>query len=126
MYDNYNYPLGADTPDAPWNEPVIPERDFEVDVECVIKKEGVLITTNKYAPEYDEEDGRTYANTEDTDWEKEYDESHHTIIELLGELEQYIIQDLERYKGNKTKERQLNAMLEDCKGWYFVDKTFTE
>lgn len=118
------YPAGAySDPNAPYNEPIIPERDFDIDVEFVMSK-NVTVTTNDYAPEYDDEDGREYANTENTDWGNAYENSHYTIPELLSELESYIKQDLERYKGSATKERQLKEMLEDCQGWEVKEKTF--
>lgn len=126
---NSNYPPMSQSEwnEAPWNEKVVPEKDFEVDVEFVMQKKNVPVTTNDYFPEYDEEDRRTCANTEDTNWENVYDESgHYTIPELLQELESYIKEDLERYKGSLTKEHQLKKMLESCQGWEVYDKTFTE
>lgn len=123
-----NYPPGAaNDPNAPYNEPIIPERDFGVDVEFVMQKHDVTVTTDDYIPEFDEEDGHTYANTEETNWENAYDQSGcYTIPELLQELENYIKADLERYKGSRTKERQLKEMLESCQGWEVYDKSFSE
>lgn len=125
MYDNYNYPAGADTPDAPWNETRIPERDFKLGIAVTLSRD-VTICTDNYLPEYDEEDGHTYANTKDTDWHKEYEEKCFTIPDLLNELQSYIKQDLERYKGNASKERHLNEMLEACQGWSVDDVEFEE
>jgi hypothetical protein len=126
MYDNYNYPAGSDTPDAPWNQSEPDDKDFLVDVEYVLQKKAVKVTTDDYSPEFDEETGHVDANTEDTDWENAYENSHYTIPELLSELESYIKQDLERYKGSATKERQLKEMLEDCQGWELYDKSYSE
>ena len=127
MRESGYYPPGAEfDPQAPWNEPVIPERDFEVDVEYVLQKKAVKVTTDDYSPEFDEETGHVDANTEDTDWENAYENSHYTIPELLSELESYIKQDLERYKGSQTKERMLNEMLRDCQGWELYDKSYSE
>lgn len=127
MRESGYYPPGAEfDPQAPWNEPVIPEQDFEVDVEYVLQKNAVKVTTDDYIPEFDEETGNVDANTEDTDWENAYENSHYTIPELLSELESYIKQDLERYKGSATKERQLKEMLEDCQGWELYDKSYSE
>jgi hypothetical protein len=125
---NSNYPhmSQSEWDNAPWNEPVIPEQDFEVDVEYVLQKKAVKVTTDDYSPEFDEETGHVDANTEDTDWENAYENSHYTIPELLSELESYIKQDLERYKGSATKERQLKEMLEDCQGWEMYDKSYCE
>ena len=36
--DNYNYPIGADNPDAPWNEVELPAIDTEVTVSITISK----------------------------------------------------------------------------------------
>lgn len=127
MRESGYYPPGAEfDPNAPYNEPVIPEQDFEVDVEYVLQKEAVKVTTDDYIPEFDEETGHVDANTENTDWENVYENSHYTIPELLSELESYIKQDLERYKGSATKERQLKEMLEDCQGWELYDKSYSE
>ena len=49
MYDNYNYPLGTDTPDAPWNEPLVPDRNFNLNVIVTLSR-NVEITTNNYTP----------------------------------------------------------------------------
>ena len=38
MYDNYNYPLGADNPDAPWNQGENPKREIEVTVSVTLSK----------------------------------------------------------------------------------------
>lgn len=127
MRESGYYPTGAEfDPNAPYNEPVIPERDFEVDVEYVLQKKAVKVTTDDYSPEFDDETGHVDANTEDTDWENAYNNSHYTIPELLSELESYIKQDLERYKGSATKERQLKEMLKDCDGWELYDKSYSE
>ena len=126
MYDNYNYPAGADTPDAPWNQSEPDDKDFLVDVEYVLQKKAVKVTTDDYSPEFDEETGHVDANTEDTDWENAYENSHYTIPELLSELESYIKKDLARYKGSQTKERILNEMLRDCQGWEMYDKSYIE
>lgn len=127
MRESGYYPPGAEfDPNAPYNEPVIPEQDFEVDVEYVLQKKAVKVTTDDYRPEFDDETGHVDANTEDTNWENAYNNSHYTIPELLSELESYIKQDLERYKGSATKERQLKEMLKDCQGWELYDKSYSE
>ena len=119
------YPAGAySDPNAPYNEPIIPERDFDIDVEFVMSK-TVTVTTNDYAPEYDDEDGREYANTENTDWEKAYDNSGHlTIAEMLQELESYVKDDMTKTAHNSGKGRYLQRVLESCQGWEVKEKTF--
>ena len=49
MYDNYHYPLGADTPDAPWNQEEVPDEDFEITCSQSLSK-TVTVTTNNYIP----------------------------------------------------------------------------
>ena len=36
--DNYNYPMGSDTKDAPWNQVDNPEREIEVTVSVTLSK----------------------------------------------------------------------------------------
>lgn len=38
MYDNYNYPVGADNAEAPWNQVDNPEREIEVTVSVTLSK----------------------------------------------------------------------------------------
>lgn len=123
---NSNYPpmSQSEWDNAPFNEPIIPERDFDIDVEFVMSK-TVTVTTNDYAPEYDDEDGRENANTENTDWEEAYDNSGHlTIAEMLQELESYVKDDMEKTAPNSGKGRYLQRVLESCQGWEVKEKTF--
>lgn len=36
--DNYNYPIGADTTDAPWNQVEHPEKEVEVTISVTLSK----------------------------------------------------------------------------------------
>lgn len=47
MYDNYNYPPGADGPDAPWNQSDVPEKEIEVTV-CISLSKTVKIRVSDY------------------------------------------------------------------------------
>ena len=124
---NSNYPpmSQSEWDNAPFNEVSVPEKDFDVEVSFVMRKVA-KVTTDDYVPEYDEEDGHTYQNTENTDWGNAYESSCYTIQELLHELENYVKEDLERYKGNHAKEHKLNALLEDCQGWTVEDIDYEE
>ena len=102
MYDNYP-PGAAHDPNAPYNEPLIPERDFDVEVTITMSK-VVTITTDNYVPEYDDEDGHTYANTENTEWDKEFENSgHFTIADLIEELKGYVVEDMKTCAPNTRK-----------------------
>lgn len=120
------YPLGAyRDPSAPWNEPYVQERDFDLCVDVTLTRD-VTIRTSSYCPEYCEEDGQTYANTEDTDWRKEYEENCYTIPQLLGELEKYIKKDIEAHKETVRGTHLLKGMLEACQGWKVVELAVEE
>lgn len=123
---NSNYPAMTQSQwdSAPFNEPVIPERDFTIEATYTMVKTGVDVCTDNYIPEYDEEDGRTYCNTEDTDWEDVYSSVHYSIPEMLDKLKQYVEQDLSMTGKNSTKGRELQRLLEDCQGWTVEDSYF--
>lgn len=122
MYDNYNYPPGADTPDAPWNQPDIPEREFDVTISMSLSR-TVQCYTNKYIPEVDEENGHLYVDTSDTPWSEVYGDNHKTIPELLEELKKYIQKDLDNLADDETKmdkafhRRRLEFLLTECDEW---------
>lgn len=116
--DNYNYPMGADTPDAPWNQRE--QEDIEVVCEMtVLMRNDVVITTDDYSVEIDEEDGlRSYdLNISYKDAERLYREQHHTIKEMLNELYKYINAELAEEGIANSRKWELQSMLEDCKGW---------
>lgn len=122
MYDNYNYPPGADTPDAPWNQPEVPEREFDVTISMSLSR-TVQCYTNKYIPEVDEENGHLYVDTSDTPWSEVYGDNHKTIPELLEELKKYIQKDLDNLADDETKmdkafhRRRLEFLLTECDEW---------
>ena len=122
MYDNYNYPPGADTPDAPWNQPDIPEREFDVTISMSLSR-TVQCYTNMYIPEMDEEDGHLYVDTSDTPWSEVYGDNHKTIPELLEELKKYIQKDLDNLADDETKmdkafhRRRLEFLFTECDEW---------
>lgn len=112
---------------APWNEKKILERDFSVDVVCTIYKINVPIGTSDYIPEIDEE-GNSYANTENTDWKTAYKRDHHTIPQLLDILKGYVIKELRDDKVVKTKNHKdkLKHILDDCDGWMLDSESYNE
>lgn len=66
--DNYNYPMGADTKDAPWNQADNPEREIEVTVSVTLSK-TVKIKVSDYSitDSGKDEDGEYF---EDIDYSK--------------------------------------------------------
>lgn len=128
MYDNYNYPLGADTPDAPWNEPSPPkERKFDCHVIVTMEKD-VRVPTQNYNEFVDEDEmgKRLECDTSETDWEHEYNANCITLTEMLNELKQYVESDLAMTGKNTGKGRYLQELLEACQGWQNVETTIEE
>lgn len=125
MYDNYP-PGAAHDPSAPYNQPVIPEMDFDVEVTITMSK-VVTITTDNYVPEYDDEDGHTYANTENTEWDKEFENSgHFTIADLIEELKGYVVEDMKTCAPNTSKGAHLKRLLLACKDWETIEESYEE
>lgn len=125
MYDNYP-PGAAHDPNAPYNEPLIPERDFDVEVTITMSK-VVTITTDNYVPEYDDEDGHTYANTENTEWDKEFENSgHFTIADLIEELKGYVVEDMKTCAPNTRKVSHLKRLLLACEDWETIEERYEE
>lgn len=124
MYDNYNYPMGADTPSAPWNEVSIPEREFDIEVTQTMHFRGTVWTSN-YNPIMDDEDGHVEYDTFDTPWSEIFSDQHYSVKELLGKLKEYAQDELSVYdemykagdRGHGAKREQLRRIIEDCDLW---------
>ena len=105
------YPAGAySDPNAPWNKVDIPDITVKCDVMVSVVREGVPVMTDNYTRD---EDGIEVLQEYLPD---DYENGHHDIPELLGELAKYINGEL---AGGVTGERrrQLLGMLADCEGW---------
>jgi hypothetical protein len=154
MYDNYNYPAGADGPDAPWNEPSVPEKEFEVTC-CQTLSRTAIVVTDNYIPgasgcdyESDDEGGCVAVgwqeddDTSDTNWSKEYEENNlHTPLQLIQMLKGYVEKEAEQYlKDHKDDHlsgkvlpaekhwqyRALLDLIEECDGWQDDETEFIE
>jgi len=125
MYDNYNYPPGADTPDAPWNEPVRPEIDAEVYVQFTVERIATITTDEVWW----DEDGWELAA--DADIGKAYDDYYVAIPEMLGELTKYVkgeMQVLEKFIKSRTANKEererysyLQRIIDSAGGWEVTD-----
>lgn len=119
MYDNYNYPLGADNSSAPWNEKENEPKEFQCTVSVTLEK-TMKIETSCYNEYWEKDDDGTpihEIDTDDVDWNDEYKENHITLIEMLEELEGYVRQDLSMTGANTKKGRHLKELLKACRGW---------
>ena len=117
MYDNYNYPMGADTPDAPWNEVEPPELDFNVEAIVSLSRSAV-VTTNVV---YNDED--TLRICEDYGAIGAYKDNYATIPQLLDELVKYIDGEL---LGDITTDRkyELQRLKGSATGWQVDDEEY--
>lgn len=105
------YPAGAyNDPNAPYNQREIPEIEVKCDVMVSVVREGVPVMTDNYTRD---EDGIVVFQEYLLD---DYENCHHDIPELLGELAKYIKGEL---AGGMIgdRRRQLLDMLADCQGW---------
>ena len=124
MYNNYNYPMGADTPDAPWNERENEEREFDVVVtQTLVKNENVFTSDYKYFVEQEEDFGYSEViETDDTDWEQAWSEQCWAIPELLNKLKKYVEEELATSKNiDKGRKNYLNGIINACQGWNVIE-----
>lgn len=63
--DNYNYPIGVDTKDAPWNQKELPEKEIEVTIYITLSK-TVKIKVSDYIVYSNEDDNGNHF--EDVDY----------------------------------------------------------
>lgn len=106
MYDNYNYPLGADNPDASWNQKENPEREIEVTVSVTLSKTiKVKVSDYEITDSGKDEDGEYF---EDIDYSN---------CDLKGAVEEQIVLPQNAYiyvKSNpKVHENLSNWCVDD-------------
>jgi predicted RNA binding protein YcfA (HicA-like mRNA interferase family) len=108
IMDNYNYPMGADTKDAPWNQADNPEREIEVTVSVTLSK-TVKIKVSDYSitDSGKDEDGEYF---EDIDYSK---------CDLKRAVEEQITLPQDAYKYVKGEFD--NDQYNDLKGWCVDD-----
>ena len=104
--NNYDYPLGADTKDAPWNQEDPPEREIEVLISVTLSK-TVKIKVSDYTITDSGKD-------EDGDYFEDVDYSD---CDLKGAVEEQITlpQNAWDYIAPKSK-KEVQAIF-DLKGW---------
>lgn len=115
MCDNYNYPPGADTPDAPWNQIEPPEVEFEATATVTLNKDADVLTDKLY--------------NDDGDWEPSvnaheiWSDNYMDIPALLAELVKYIDGELEG-KPSHQRKWELQKMKESAQGWTVIDEEY--
>jgi hypothetical protein len=142
MYNNYDYPMGADTPDAPWNEPIVPEKEFDVTCSQSLSK-TVIVTTNNYIPgaegvDYEPDDEGGYCavgwhdpdDTSDTDWEEEYSNEHYTPLQLINLFKRHLSDELNVILNSpeekSNKEKFLRHLIDECSDWTEDETEYVE
>lgn len=104
--DNYNYPMGADTKDAPWNQVDNPEREIEVTVSVTLSKTvKIKVSDYEITDSGKDEDGEYF---EDIDYSN---------CDLKGAVEGQITLPHEAY----TRIIKKGKLYEDLKDWNVDD-----
>lgn len=117
MRERDYYPAGAyDDPNAPYNEVTPPERDFDVTISQTLSKNTTL-TTSRYLPEVDDEDGRMYPDTSDTDWKEIYEEEAYTPLALIAKFKELMEDALKNGRVPKALQSTYKNLIEECEGW---------
>lgn len=106
MYDNYNYPLGADDERAPWNQKEPDQIETAVDVYQMLYK-------STYALVYEDEQDKEY-------FEDEYREDHYTPYELIEKLK-YFLENKDKF--DSLSEYKRNKLINECSDWEVEDFT---
>ena len=104
--DNYNYPMGADTKDAPWNQVDNPEREIEVTVSVTLSK-----TVKIKVSDYEITD---FGKDEDGEYFEDIDYSN---CDLKGAVEEQIVLPQDAYKYVKN----IWGVHKDLSGWNVDD-----
>lgn len=108
IMDNYNYPMGADTKDAPWNQADNPEREIEVTVSVTLSKTvKIKVSDYEITDSGKDEDGKYF---EDIDYSK---------CDLKRAVEEQITLPQDAYKYVKGEFD--NDQYNDLKGWCVDD-----
>lgn len=110
IMDNYNYPMGADTKDAPWNQVDNPEREIEVTVSVTLSKTvKVRVSDYEITDSGKDEDGEHFENID------------YSNCNLKGAVEEQIVlpQKAWNYIAPKTK-KDVKAIF-DLKDWNVDD-----
>jgi hypothetical protein len=113
MYNNYDYPWGADGPNAPWNQVEIPEREFDATISSSLSK-STTIESKDYIIEEDPE--YSYIDTSDIAWTKEYQKQHYTPLGLINEFKTFLEEQKEK-ETDKSKIHKIEYLIKECSDW---------
>lgn len=111
--NNYDYPVGSDTSDSPWNQDDLPEKEIEVTISMTISK-TVKITVDDYIID---EDG-CYDFSE-CDLHKAVEEQINLPNDLAEYTERMFNHDLDLKAAGMPL--YLKNAINDCKDWCLDD-----
>ncbi len=120
--DNYGYPMGADTPSAPWNQVEIPEREFDVVGVFTLTGTAKISSSNYMC---DESPDGSYIDTSDIDWREEYTSQAYTPIELINKYKEELLEK----KKTLTKHSEIaevEGLIRACESYEQEDVDFYE
>lgn len=108
--DNYNYPMGADTKDAPWNQVDNPEREIEVTVSVTLSKTvKIKVSDYKITDSGKDEDGEYF---EDIDYSN---------CDLKGAVEEQIVLPQDAWKNLRCTLEHRDRVFNDLRDWNVDD-----
>lgn len=103
--NNYDYPLGADTKDAPWNEIEVPEEEIEVTVSVTLSKTVKIKVTDYTVESGTDEEGEHFKDID------------YSSCDLKKAVEEQITLPQNAY----TRIIKKGKLYEDLKGWNVDD-----
>ena len=135
---NSNYPAMSQSQwdSAPFNEPDVPEEEFNVTCSQSLSK-STTVWTDNYIPgasgaDYEPDGEGGYCavgwhddpDTSDTNWMEEYhDNDHYTPIQLIELFKETLKNQLESWEGTedtnagRSQIKRIKHLIEECDGW---------
>lgn len=123
MYDNYNYPLGADNENAPWNERETPEKVFGCEVTITLTKTCDVTTQDYILEEAEYPDYMGGIDTSDVNWLDEYESQYLPLPKLMERMADL----LEQLQPTGTDRKSINLcseirdLCEQARDWETYD-----
>lgn len=108
--DNYNYPCGADTKDAPWNQEDSPEKEIEVTVSITLSKTVKVKVSDYEILNSGKDEDRQY-----------FEDIDYSNCDLKKAVEEQIILPHKAYRTIMTNTKRSKKTYEDIKDWNVDD-----
>lgn len=110
---------------APQEEVEYPQKKFDVEVSYLLRKR-TCVKTDNYELEHDDFERQAFINTELTDWESAYKETHFTMEEMLDQLRRYVEFEMITVEPNSRRGQYLERLYNDLQDWEVVESEFVE